>query len=356
MKTFGMWIALFIIVQAVLTAIQFFTTKQPVRWALRLVLIAAKALIAVAFALLVMAGPVFLRPVQPLLTMIYAVLLPDAAADLLTLLIWHGERSFRHLRRASLLLGAAFFLYGTVNMQIVTPEYHSFSSPKLTETHRIVFVSDLHVGSSQSFDTTRSTVEKIGAEHPDFVILGGDVTDDYTTKAEMEETYRLFGALGVPVYPDPQTLFAHEKADLAVISTPIFLHVEHASLAFENGCDVLLEKPIAATEEETQKIISARDKAGKGLAIGFQWCYDEAMRAFKADILAGRFGALREMKAMVLWPRDLAYYARGGGWAGKRCAADGRPLWDSVASNATAHYIMNMLWLAGAEPSAAAQL
>lgn len=163
-------------------------------------------------------------------------------------------------------------------------------------------------------------------------------------------------ALGVPVYPDPQTLFAHEKADLAVISTPIFLHVEHASLAFENGCDVLLEKPIAATEEETQKIISARDKAGKGLAIGFQWCYDEAMRAFKADILAGRFGALREMKAMVLWPRDLAYYARGGGWAGKRYAADGRPLFDSVASNATAHYIMNMLWLAGPAPDAAAEL
>lgn len=161
---------------------------------------------------------------------------------------------------------------------------------------------------------------------------------------------------GVPIYADPQTLFANVKADLAVISTPIFLHEEHAALAFANGCHVLLEKPVAATQEETAKIIAARDKAGKGLAIGFQWCYDDAMRAFKADILSGRFGALKEMKAMVLWPRDLAYYARGGGWAGKRFAADGRPLWDSVASNATAHYIMNMLWLAGNAPAAAAQL
>ena len=200
MKTFGMWIVLFISVQAALTAVQVFTNKKPVKWPIRLALIAAKALIAVAFALLVMAGPVFLRPIQPLLTVIYAVLLPDAAADLLTLLVWRRERSFRHLRRASLILGLAFFLYGTVNMQIVTPEYHRFASPKLTETHRIVFVSDLHVGSSQSFDTTRRTIEKIGAEDPDFVILGGDITDDYTTKAEMEETYRLFGALGVPVY------------------------------------------------------------------------------------------------------------------------------------------------------------
>lgn len=200
MKTYGAWIGLFLIVQAVLTIAQAFTTKKPVKWLLRLAVIAAKALVAVAFALLVMAGPVFLRPVQPLLTVIYAVLLPDAAADLITLLLWRKQRRFRQLRLAGLILGTAFFVYGTVNMQVVTPEYHRFSSSKLTEAHRIVFVSDLHVGSSQSFDTTRRTIEKIGAEHPDFLILGGDITDDYTTKAEVEETYRLFGALGVPVF------------------------------------------------------------------------------------------------------------------------------------------------------------
>ena len=200
MTTFGAWIALFLIVQAVLTVVQYFTARKPVKLPVRIVLILAKALIAAAFALLVMAGPVFLRPVQAVLTAVYAALLPDAAADLITLILYRKKRRFAHLRLASLLLGAVFFVYGTVNMQIVTPEYHTLSSPKLTEPHRVVFVSDLHVGSAQSFETTRSTIEKIGAEHPDFVILGGDVTDDYTTKAEMEETYRLFGALGVPVY------------------------------------------------------------------------------------------------------------------------------------------------------------
>ena len=200
MKTFGTWIALFLIVQAALTAAQYFMARRTVKWPLRIIILAAKALIAIGFALLVMAGPVFLRPVQPLMTAIYAVLLPDAAADLVTLLIWREKRGFRHLRLASLVLGAAFFAYGTVNMQIVTPEYHSLASPKLTEAHRVVFVSDLHVGSSQSFETSRRTIEMIGSEHPDFVILGGDITDDYTTKAEMEETYRLIAALGVPVY------------------------------------------------------------------------------------------------------------------------------------------------------------
>ena len=200
MIAFGAWIALFFIVQAVLTVVQYFTAGKPVKVPVRIVLILAKALIAAAFALLVMAGPVFLRPVQAVLTAIYAVLLPDAAADLLTLILYRKKRRFAHLKLASLILGAVFFVYGTVNMQIVTPEYHTLTSPKLIESHRIVFVSDLHVGSAQSFETTRRTIEKIGAEHPDFVILGGDITDDYTTKAEMTETYRLFGALGVPIY------------------------------------------------------------------------------------------------------------------------------------------------------------
>lgn len=163
-------------------------------------------------------------------------------------------------------------------------------------------------------------------------------------------------ALGIPVYSDPEELFKHSSADLAVISTPIFLHPSHASLAFRSGCDVLLEKPIAATEEAAKQIISERDKYHRKLAIGFQWCYDKSMRQFKHDAVSGRFGRLLSMKAMVLWPRGLSYYARGGGWAGKKFAADGTPVFDSVASNATAHYIMNMLFVAGNSDSGAAQL
>ena len=200
MKTYGSWIALFLAVQAVLTTVEYFTAGKAMKLPARILLIISKALIAVAFALLVMAGPVFLRPVQAVLTACYAALLPDAAADLITLILYRKKRRFVHLRLASLLLGAVFFVYGTVNMQIVRPEYHTLTSQKLTEAHRVVFVSDLHIGSSQSFETTRRTIEKIGAEHPDFVILGGDITDDYTAKAEIEETYRLFGGLGIPIY------------------------------------------------------------------------------------------------------------------------------------------------------------
>ena len=203
MKTFLLWILFFLAAEAVLTILRYALRKRKVKPAGRIFLIVLKAVLATGFAGLVMGGPVFLRPIQIPLVAVYAALLPDAAADLIGS-IWcairRRERTFGTITLLSLVLGIAFFSYGTVNMQIVRPNYSSFRSEKLTQEHRLVFVADLHVGSAQSFETTRRTIEKIGAEQPDFVILGGDITDDYTSKEEMEETYRLFGALGIPVY------------------------------------------------------------------------------------------------------------------------------------------------------------
>lgn len=203
LKTVLPWILYFVAAEVVLTLLQFALRKHRLKPAVRICVILLKAFAAVVIAYLVMAGPVFLRPVHFPLTAIYAVLLPDAAADLVVTvycLIRKKERSFVGEKLLSLVLGVAFFIYGTVNMQIVSPNYHTFSSTKLTQEHKLVFVSDMHVGGSQSLEVTRRTIEGIRSEQPDFVILGGDITDDYTTREELEETYRLFGALGVPVY------------------------------------------------------------------------------------------------------------------------------------------------------------
>ncbi|HBM81445.1 MAG TPA: gfo/Idh/MocA family oxidoreductase, partial [Clostridiaceae bacterium] len=58
-------------------------------------------------------------------------------------------------------------------------------------------------------------------------------------------------------------------------------------------------------------------------------------------------GKLLRLKTIVLWPRDENYFRRG--WAGKK--RDGRGNWilDSVANNATAHYLHNMLYVLGEE-------
>lgn len=136
-------------------------------------------------------------------------------------------------------------------------------------------------------------------------------------------------------------------ADLVVISTPIQFHASQAIYCLQHGSHVLCEKPAAATVEDVERMIEARDKARKTLAIGFQWCYDPIMLRLKADVDSGIFGRPVSLKSIVLWPRPISYYKRGQGWAGKKYDATCLPIFDNVASNSTAHYIENMLWLTG---------
>lgn len=170
------------------------------------------------------------------------------------------------------------------------------------------------------------------------------VVDPYADKAPGYEPLR---AAGVKFYETLPAFYESNGATLAVIATPIALHEEQALYAIEHGSHVLLEKPMAGTLAAARKIDAAAKKADVKLAVGFQWCYDPAMLMLKRDVDAGLFGAPRNLRALVIWPRDKAYYARGTGWAGKKFDASGRAIFDSVASNATAHYIENMLWIAG---------
>ena len=177
------------------------------------------------------------------------------------------------------------------------------------------------------------------------LILAG-VVDPYADKSPRYEEARSM----TDVFCDTvEEFYAQHEADLAVVATPIPLHAPQSIYCMEHGSDVLLEKPIAGTPEDAQRIIEARIRTGRRLAIGFQWCNDPAMYAFRKDVRAGLFGKILSMRALVLWPRDIAYYHRGSGWAGKKYDKDGHPIFDSVASNATAHYLFNMLWVSGQE-------
>ena len=169
MKMFIFWALAFAAVEAALSYVQFRRRKRTVKRSVRVILTAVKLLVSFAFAAIVMGGPVFFRPVQPLMVIVYAVLLPDAAADIvygMYRLVRKRKRRFAVSKALSLTLGVLFFVYGTVNMQVVRPDRYTYASPKLTQTHKIVFVADLHVGSAQPMAVTEKTVEAIRDEKP----------------------------------------------------------------------------------------------------------------------------------------------------------------------------------------------
>ncbi|MBR5112011.1 MAG: metallophosphoesterase [Clostridia bacterium] len=203
MKFYLTWILLFASAELILSAVQFGLKKKSFKASARIVIIVIKALLGIGLGALVMAGPVQLRPAQPIMFALYAALFADAVADIIysvISVISKRERKFYVSKIISLIFGILFFIYGTVNMQIVKPDYHTYTSGKLNSEHKIVFLADIHIGSAQPFTVIEKEIENIKAEKPEAIILGGDITDDYTTKEEAERLYSLFGSCGIPVY------------------------------------------------------------------------------------------------------------------------------------------------------------
>lgn len=150
-----------------------------------------------------------------------------------------------------------------------------------------------------------------------------------------------------------EDFYRERRADLAVIATPIQFHTENIITALKAGSDVLCEKPLCGDARDIERLAEAEARSGRRVSIGYQWSHSEAITRLKDDITAGVYGEPRELRTLVLWPRDRKYFGRGTGWAGKIRAADGSLIYDSVANNAAAHYLHNMLYVTGSERDSA---
>lgn len=174
------------------------------------------------------------------------------------------------------------------------------------------------------------------------IVWEGIVDPYYAACAQKDQ----IDAAGIPVYDTMEAFYSHHTADLAIIGTPTFLHCAQSICALSHGSCVLCEKPVAPTVKEAEEMLEAERKYGRFIGIGYQWSYSDAIQELKADILSGTLGKAKHFKTFISWPRNRAYYRRGGGWGG--CIQkDGHLILDSIASNACAHYLHNMLFLLG---------
>ncbi len=153
-------------------------------------------------------------------------------------------------------------------------------------------------------------------------------------------------SMGFPVYRTQEEFYAERSADLAMISTPIPLHRDQCICAMEHGSHVLVEKPLCPTLQDARLLEEASRRTGRFLAVGFQWSFSHPMLELKADIMSGKLGRPLYMKGFVSWKRYSRYYT--GTWKGKYRTAQGDWILDSVITNATAHYLHNLFFVAGA--------
>ena len=167
--------------------------------------------------------------------------------------------------------------------------------------------------------------------------------------------YKEIKQKNIPIFNSMMDFYSENRCDLAIISTPIQLHTEQTIYALKNGSNVLCEKPLSSNIKDIQKIIQIRNRQNKFVAVGFNWSFTNPIQQLKKDMMSGKFGKVRRLKSIVLWPRSKDYYSRSN-WAGKMYHTNGEPIFDSIANNAAAHFLHNLFYLTGDSVNTSAKL
>ena len=99
---------------------------------------------------------------------------------------------------------------------------------------------------------------------------------------------------GVPLFKTLDELFANANARLdgIILATPNQLHVEQALSCLEAGVPLLLEKPIATTLEEGQRLVKAVEAGNVKVLIGHHRAHSPIMAKAKEVVDSGKLGRL----------------------------------------------------------------
>ncbi len=99
--------------------------------------------------------------------------------------------------------------------------------------------------------------------------------------------------------------------DAVIVASPNYLHAEHTVAALDAGKHVLVEKPMATTTEDCDRMLAAAERADRVLAVGLEMRVFTLFAEVKRRIDAGDVGTPRHLK-LDLWRRP--YRAGAGGW------------------------------------------
>lgn len=89
-----------------------------------------------------------------------------------------------------------------------------------------------------------------------------------------------------------QTLIQRPDVDLVVVASPPHTHAEIGLAAMEAGKHVLVEKPLALTVADADRLIAARDRTGRVAGVDFMLRFTAVAEALTAWGRSGAFGRL----------------------------------------------------------------
>lgn len=157
---------------------------------------------------------------------------------------------------------------------------------------------------------------------------------DRDRAAAFGEKYR------VPAFYSLDDLLELPGIDAVSVLTPSGMHAEHTIAALASKRHVVVEKPMALTLADADRMVAAAEAAGRRLFVVKQNRFNVPVIKAREALDSGRLGKLVLGTVRVRWCRPQAYYAQDA-WRGT-FAQDG-----GVIANQASHHVDMLGWFMG---------
>ena len=126
------------------------------------------------------------------------------------------------------------------------------------------------------------------------------------------------GDTSIKRYTDYRKMVQENKPELVSIATESGIHAEIALYCIENNINVIIEKPMAMSLQDADKIIELSEKKNVKVCACHQNRFNVAVQEMRKALESGRFGKLSHGSIHVRWNRNRDYYTQApwrGTWA-----------------------------------------
>ena len=137
---------------------------------------------------------------------------------------------------------------------------------------------------------------------------------------------------------DIESMLGRGDIDAVIVASPGFAHAEHVVASLEAGKNVFCEKPLALVPSECERMIRARDAAGRILMVGQVLRYIGVFN-YTRDLVAG--GALGEIATLRITRTSSGWGGAWQPWRNKEALSGG------VLFEFSVHELDFMMCLAG---------
>jgi len=145
---------------------------------------------------------------------------------------------------------------------------------------------------------------------------------------------------GIKVYDNYLDMLDGHELDVVSVCTPHGLHAEMALEAAERKQSVLVEKPMALSSADCQKMIDAAIKNQVELMVVKQNRYNVPVVITRNALQEGKLGKVYMVQCNVMWNRNTEYYTQSD-WRGEK-DLEGGALFTQVS-----HFIDLLIWWFG---------